>query len=226
MKKILFHLFFVAIVAGTILSDFYASHGYFYLSKPLIMVWIGVYFLFHSQSIDAVIVRMAIGAFIFSWIGDIFLMFSERGMVFFASGVFSFLIAQVFYIVLFLKTIQLSRKKYFLKKQPFWLIAYIAYGMLFAIILYSKLDNLLRIAVFIYIAAILAMSSMALNRLGNGHPVSFTLIFSGSLFFVISDSLIAVDRFIAPFSLAAPLILLTYIAAQYLIMRGILKQYE
>jgi len=226
MKKILFHVLFIIIAAGTILSNYTYNEWAMYIFKPLIMIWISGYFLFHAKSIDRKIVKLALAAFLFSWLGDIFLMFTEKGEVFFALGVFAFLISQVFYIFLFLKTINLSGKKPFLRKQPFWLIAYIAYGLLFVILLYDNLDTILRIAIFIYIGAILSMSAMALNRLGNGHPVSFILVFTGSLFFVFSDSLIAIDKFLYSFDHARAVILFTYIIAQYLIMKGILKQYE
>lgn len=226
MKKILFHVLLVIIAAGTILSNYTYNEWSVYIFKPLIMIWMGGYFLFHAKLIDRKIVKLALAAFLFSWLGDIFLMFTEKGEVFFATGIFAFLIAQVFYIFLFLKTINLSGKKPFLRKQPFWLIAYIAYGLVFIILLYGNLNTILRIAIFIYIGAILGMSAMALNRLGNGHPVSFTLVFTGSLFFVFSDSVIAIDKFLYSFEHARAVVLSTYILAQYLIMRGILKQYE
>jgi uncharacterized membrane protein YhhN len=226
MKKIIFHLLFLVIAAGTILSSYSYNEWSMYIFKPLIMIWIGGYFLFHARYTDRQIVKLTLAAFLFSWLGDIFMMFTEKGEVFFASGVFAFLVAQIFYIILFLKTITLSGKKPFLKKQPYWLIAYIAYGMLFAILLYGSLDTILKIAIFFYITAILSMSAMALNRFGNGHPVSFTLVFTGSILFIISDSIIAIDRFLFAFEHARSIILFTYILAQYLIMRGILKQYE
>ena len=67
---------------------------------------------------------------------------------------------------------------------------------------------------------------MALNRFGNGHPISFSLVFTGSLLFVFSDTMIAVNRFLTPIPYEGILIMTTYISAQYLIMRGLLKQYE
>jgi uncharacterized membrane protein YhhN len=67
---------------------------------------------------------------------------------------------------------------------------------------------------------------MALNRYGNGHPLSFSLVFTGSLLFVCSDTMIALNRFILPLPYEGLLVMSSYIAAQYLIMRGILKQYE
>lgn len=226
MKKLFFHFLLVIIAAGTILSNYSYNDWTMYIFKPLVMICIAGYFLFHSKGIDKKIVRLTLSAFLFSWIGDIFMMFTDHGEVFFSTGVLAFLVAQVFYIILFLQSITLSGKKPFLKKQPYWLIAYIAYGLLFGILLYGALGTTLKIAIFIYIAAILSMSAMALNRLGNGHPASFALVFAGSLFFIVSDSLIAIDRFLYEFEHGRALILFTYILAQYLIMKGILKQYE
>ena len=139
---------------------------------------------------------------------------------------FLYISKRVFYVFLFLRTINLSGKKSFLKKKPVWLIAYIAYGIVIYIILFPHLDGVLKPAVLIYVLAILSMSSMALNRLENGHPKSFTLVFVGSLFFVASDSMIAINRFLVPIPYEGLLIMSTYIGAQYLIMRGILMQYE
>jgi uncharacterized membrane protein YhhN len=226
MKKILSYLLFLIVAAGTLISDYTDNEWSMYIFKPLIMIWIGGFFLFHAKSINRIIIKFTLTAFAFSWLGDIFLMFTGKGELLFAAGVMAFLIAQVFYIFLFLKTIELSGKKPFLRKQPFWLIAYIAYGLVFAILLYDNLDTLLRIAIFIYIGAILSMSAMALNRFGNGHPVSFMLVFSGSLLFVFSDSVIAINKFLYTFEYANLLILFTYMLAQFLIMKGILKQYE
>jgi len=171
-------------------------------------------------------VRLALFAFLFSWLGDVLLMFSNRLPQFFIFGLASFLVAQTGYVFLFRKTINLSGKKPFLKKKPYFLIFYIAYGLIVYIALFNRLDSVLRIAVFIYMSALLGMSSMALNRFGNGHPVSFSLVFAGSLLFVFSDTMIAINRFLVPVPYEGILVMSTYMVAQYLIMRGLLKQYE
>lgn len=226
MKKFLLHLIFLIIVAGDLTGEFLQVSWIDYLFKPLIMVWIGGYFLFNSRNIDSTVVKFATGAFVFSWIGDILLMFTNMGQLFFMLGLGSFLVAQVFYIFLFLQTINLSGKKPFLKKSPFWLIAYMAYGLIFYIVLYNHLEGVLTIAVLLYMVAIMAMSATALNRFGNGHPVSFSLVFTGSILFIVSDSMIAINKFMAPIPYEGLLIMSTYICAQFLIMKGLLKQYE
>ena len=113
-----------------------------------------------------------------------------------------------------------------MKKKPYWLLPYLIYGLVIYTLLFNHLDAVLQIAVFIYMLALLGMSSMALNRLGNVHPLSFALVFAGSVLFVLSDSMIAINRFWITIPLDGFWIMTTYLAAQYLIMQGLLKQYE
>lgn len=226
MKKYLFYFLFLIIVAGDLTGELLQIKWIDYSFKPFILIWIGGYFLMHARNIDKKVVQLAVFAFVFSWFGDILLMFSDIDFIYFLLGLVSFLIAQIFYIFLFLRTINISGKMPFLKKKPFWLIAYIAFGLIVYTILYSNLDAVLRIAVFVYMVALLGMSAMALNRFGNGHPISFSLVFIGSLLFVLSDTMIALNKFLAPIPYEGIFIMTSYIGAQYLIMRGLLKQYQ
>jgi uncharacterized membrane protein YhhN len=84
----------------------------------------------------------------------------------------------------------------------------------------------LKIAVFIYMSALLAMSVMALNRKGIQPDISFKLVFTGSLLFMFSDTLIALDKFLTPIPSDRFWVMSTYMAAQYLIVTGVLKQLE
>ena len=225
MKKILLHFVFLIIVAGDLVGEYLRLPAMDHIFKPLIMIWIGSYFLLYSKGIEKGVVRLTLIAFFASWVGDLFMMFSDE-FLFFVLGIASFLTAQVVYVFLFLRTINLSGKKSFLKKKPVWLIIYIVYGMIIYMLLFPHLEGVLKPAVLVYMLAILSMSSMALNRFGNGHPISFTLVFAGSLVFIVSDSMIAINRFLVAIPYDGLLIMITYIAAQYLIMRGLLKQYE
>jgi uncharacterized membrane protein YhhN len=225
MKKILLHLLFIVIVAADLVGEFIQNVQVDHIAKPLIMLWIGGYFLLYAKNIDTKVVKLACLGFLFSWFGDLFMMFSGE-FLYFVFGIASFLVAQVLYAFLFLRTINISGKKPFLKKKPFWLIPYIAFGLIIYILLFNQLDAVLKIAIFIYMTAILTMSAMALNRYGNGHPISFSLVFAGSLLFVASDTLIAINRFLVAIPYEGLFIMTTYITAQYLIMRGILTQYE
>lgn len=225
MKKILLHLVFIVIVVADLAGEYLQNPQIDHIAKPFILVWIAGYFLLHAKNIDKQVVKLALVAFFFSWIGDL-LMMSASEFTFFMLGIASFLITQVVYIFLFLRTIDLSGNMSFLKKKPIWLIPYMAFGLIIYIVLFPQLDAVLRIAIFVYMVALLSMSAMALNRFGNGHPVSFSLVFAGSLLFVLSDSMIAINRFLVAIPYEGLLIMTTYIAAQYLIMLGLLKQYE
>jgi len=225
MKKYFLHFIFIVIVVGDLVGVALHESQIDQFFKPLIMLWIGGYFLLHARKIDREVVLMASMAFLFSWIGDVLLMFGERSL-YFILDIGGFLVAQLFYVFLFLRTITLSGKKPFLKKKPFFLLPYLIYGISIYIVLFPHLDGVLWIAVLVYMTAILSASAMALNRYGNGHPVSFSLVYAGSLLFVLSDSLIAIDRFLLALPYVGIFIMATYIAAQYLILRGILMQYK
>ncbi len=226
MKKNLIHFLFLIIVVGDLVGELLQIKWIDYSFKPLILLWIGGYFLMHAKNIDRKVVQLAVFAFVFSWFGDILLMFGEKDFIYFMLGLMSFLVAQIFYIFLFLRTINISGKMPFLKKKPYWLIGYIAFGLIVYTLLYNHLDAVFQIAVFIYMVALLSMSAMALNRFGNGHPISFSLVFIGSLLFVVSDTMIAINKFLVAIPYEGILIMTTYISAQYLIMRGLLKQYQ
>lgn len=225
MKKVVFHILFAIIVIADLLGVLLHNSQIDHIVKPLILIWIGGYFLLHAKGIDKVVVKLAGFGFLFSWFGDLFMMFSAE-FIYFVLGILSFLIAQVLYAFLFLRSINLLGKKPFLKKKPAWLIPYIAFGLIIYILLFPQLDAVLKVAIFVYMLAILTMSAMALNRYGNGHPVSFSLIFAGSLFFVASDTMIAINRFLVPVPYEGFFIMSTYILAQFLIMKGLLKQYK
>lgn len=226
INKFLIHFLFLLIVIGDLYGELFQVKWMDYSFKPLILIWIGLYFFVQAKNMDKKVVRLALFAFGFSWLGDVFLMFAGRDFIFFIAGLSAFLMAQIVFIFLFLRTINLSGKKPFLKKKPYFLLTYIAYGLIVYILLFDQLDMVLRIAIFVYMLVLLGMSSMALNRYGNGHPVSFSYIFIGSILFVISDTMIALNKFLIAIPYVGVLIMTTYISAQYLIMRGLLKQYE
>lgn len=54
--------------------------------------------------------------------------------------------------------------------------------------------------------------------------IAFSMVPGKSILFIISDSLISVSKFYSPFRYSGITIMTTYIAAQYLIIYGIVKQ--
>ncbi|WP_192981278.1 lysoplasmalogenase [Pseudomonas sp. EggHat1] len=99
---------------------------------------------------------------------------------------------------------------------PALLLALVAGGAMFAILASSGLGELL-IPVACYATAISLMLWRALARIGQPQlqPRSTWLAAGGATLFVLSDSLIGIDRFVASFDAAPYAIILTYWLGQW-----------
>lgn len=226
MKSKIFLFLFVFAVIGVFSGIALHEKMLDYIFKPLIMISLGGHFLVNSASIDSKIRIFAVWAILFSLFGDVFLMFTGNGPNFFILGLGSFLISQIGYIFLFWQLNKTEGLQPFFKTKPFWLLLYIVYGGVIYVLLFPRLDPVLKIAVFVYMSALLGMSVMALNRKGVQPTVSFNLVFAGSLLFMVSDTLIALNKFYTPIPADRFWVMSTYMAAQFLIVTGILKQLE
>ncbi|MFN4275298.1 MAG: lysoplasmalogenase [Ferrovibrio sp.] len=148
-------------------------------------------------------------ALLFSAAGDVFLAVDRVGL--FVPGLASFLLAHLVYLWQFVAR----------RPRPFHLPPVrrlVALGILLGIgtmlvLLTPGLGKLL-VPVYAYIAAIAAMA-LAATALP-GRP----LVMLGALSFMISDSLIALDKFVAPIPFVGPAIWITYVAAQAMIVLG------
>jgi uncharacterized membrane protein YhhN len=69
------------------------------------------------------------------------------------------------------------------------------------------------------------MVMVALFRFGKTTAGSFAMVFGGAILFMISDSLIAINKFLEPLPQSGFWIMTTYIGAQFLIVRGLLRHY-
>ncbi len=85
-------------------------------------------------------------------------------------------------------------------------------------------DNLgdMYIPALIYTVVICMMAITAKKRRDKADRQSFWLIMCGATLFMISDSILAYNKFNQAFAAADFLIMLTYIAAQFLIVRGLI----
>jgi uncharacterized membrane protein YhhN len=88
-------------------------------------------------------------------------------------------------------------------------------------ILYPSLGGL-QIPVMIYAVVLMIMVIAAMQRYGKTTAASYGRVLSGAILFMISDSMLAINKFLHPFFMASAAIMITYIAAQYFIVQGIL----
>jgi uncharacterized membrane protein YhhN len=193
-----------------------------YVSKPLIMVWMAVFFLIFKE--NRTMVRAVLMAFLFSWAGDMFLMFSWKNELFFFAGVGGFFLAQITYIIIFIRFRE-EKTRGFLQSKPIFAILFVLYlgGILAALI--PRMEGIMIPVIMIYAVSLIGMSMAALNRKFRVSEESFLPVFAGSVFFVLSDSMIAIDKFVIGIPMAGFWIMITYMTAQYLIMRGLARQH-
>lgn len=215
------HLLFAVIVIVELTGRLIGDVQMEYVVKPLIMIWISIYFmLFAKKNAFAIPVLLA---FFFSWAGDNLLMLSDRDELFFFAGVGGFFCAQLAYLYTFLRFSENGGKGYVQKN--FWVsLPFIVYVAGILILLYPGLEGVMKPVITVYALSLMLMSMAALNRSGRVGDLSFRLTFAGSLLFMLSDSMIAFDKFHTEIPLAGFLIMLTYISAQYLIMRGLILE--
>lgn len=218
MKKTLFLKIYIGLSLIYLIILFF---GYEYLNfylKPLLipLLAIGVYFSnkFPSK-------KIILTALLFSWIGDVILLFSEIAELYFILGLVAFLISHVFYCILFNKQKNIATKLntvYFLL--GFIVIAFYLGGML--VVLLPSLGEL-KIPVIVYASVISLMLLFAFRGFLTWKRDANSYILTGAIIFVLSDSILAVNKFYTPIEKSSFFIMLTYLMAQYLIVFGILK---
>jgi uncharacterized membrane protein YhhN len=224
MKKntsLLLHLIFAVIVIIELTGRLMDNIQMEYFVKPLIMIWMAVYFLLYKKKSSFTVLVLV--AFFFSWMGDNFLMLSGKNELFFFAGVGGFFFAQLSYIYTFTKFSEKGGRGK-LQKNPWLSLLFLAYVAGMLALLLPGLEGLMKPIITIYALSLILMSMMALNRSGRVGAMSFKLVFFGSILFLISDSMIAFNKFHSEIPLAGFLIMITYIAAQYLIMRGLILE--
>src|SRR5688500_5839817 len=122
MKKtwlILFAAALGAYIAGIQLSNQTIQ----YISKPLLMPLLAIYFITSVSGIPSYLKTWVIAALFFSWAGDVLLMFEEKDKLFFMLGLSAFLFAHIFYIMLFHKI----RVKEAVKGDPWLMVVVVVY---------------------------------------------------------------------------------------------------
>lgn len=204
-----FTLFYIALVLiNFIILEVLPS--YYVVSKPMIMAsLIGFYI-----SVEEKQSNMFITALIFALLGDVFLLFESDD--FFKLGLGCFLLMQILYTIHFLKDRSNDPKKTLIT-------SIIVYGIGTIVIstLWSGLGSL-QIPVLVYCIAICTMVTSAIIR--KKHLPGYNILVLGVILFLISDAVLAFAKFGSPFNGQKYLIMGTYMAAQYLIVRSVLER--
>ncbi len=188
------------------------------ITKPLLMVFLGLY-LYYSVPMNRFTQLMLIGV-AFSMIGDTMLMF-EAKPIYFVIGLGAFLIAHVFYI---LGMSVFPRFKEGLLMKHFWLaIPMVAYSTFLLYFLLPALGDM-TVPVVIYSIVIFLMGLSAINMFRRTSPEAAQLLMFGALLFILSDSVIAINKFryeALEIPFPSLVIMFTYILGQFLIVESV-----
>lgn len=198
-----------------LVKDMYpVMHGIFKGGlMPILMLMVAT-----SPSLSRVSVRaLLLGSLLFAWAGDVLLLY-DVDEAYFKAGLASFFLAQALYVAVFSLHIKPNEKRSLLRRHPSVILVS---AFIFVVIVrqfYADLGNLYW-PVIAYSGILFLMLMAALNRSRRTNEVSFWLVLIGAVLFVLSDALIAFDRFDAP--IHGFYIMSTYTLAQGLIVLGL-----
>lgn len=186
-----------------------------FVAKPLLIPALILLVYFTRSTVTGK--NLLLAGLFFSWLGDVFLLFEYKYALFFIFGLICFLVTHICYIIYFLKI--RSQNPSLLKKQPVLIALVLAYGITLVWQLFPHLGEL-KLPVMVYAAVICCMLLCCLHVFLKVNKKAACLYLSGALLFVLSDSLLAINKFYQPFAYAGVFIMLTYCGAQFFIVSG------
>lgn len=152
---------------------------------------------------------LLIAALLLCLAGDVFLMLPGQ----FIPGLVSFLLAHLCYLALF------QRGQRWFASGTALAGTLAAAGVMYAI-LFPHLAPVLKVAVAAYALVIALMAAQAIGRATVLRDPASVGVAVGAVFFMLSDALLAINRFAQPLPMAQLLVLGTYYVAQVLIVRN------
>jgi uncharacterized membrane protein YhhN len=222
MIEYIFLVIFFIVVLIELFAEYKDNKKLEYCTKPLLMPLLILFYIFGVIE-GATIARvdwLIVVALIGGCAGDILLMLKNQEK-WFLFGMIAFLINQIFYITSFF----LSITNY--GAFDLWGLFLLGPAILILIFTVPRFINKtedMKIPVLVYMGAILLMHIAAILRFAEfgltGLP--FIFIYVGSISFIYSDSMIAVNKWVGEFTNARLVIMTTYVMAQLFITMGAL----
>lgn len=216
MKQYKLHIAFLFLALLHLYAVYANLPNLRFFSKPLICISL-IFILYKETGLKKNIEKLVAVGLFFGCLGDIFLMLNEN---MFVAGLASFLIGHILYVIAFSKQ---TSAKALSKHKSYILIAGILAS--FCYYLYSILQpslGPLKIPVILYIIVIAAMTFFAYTRRYQTNTLSFIICLIGALLFIFSDSILALNKFVAYLANSGLYIMSSYILAQYFITLGII----
>jgi len=202
----------LAIFLSALLHITAAYHGprwQFYLFKPFTLVLL--LFVSWQTGLDSFYHQAIFAGLVFSVVGDIFLMLPQDRFI---QGLVSFFLAHIAYSLAFWSQID--------GNMVWWLPAMLFGGGIIVFLLLLPSLGTLIVPVALYIAMIVQMTWAAGEFWLTVGSTAGLLAFIGSLIFIFSDTVLAVNRFRGPFKPSTTLVMSSYYLAQSLFVATLL----
>ena len=100
-----------------------------------------------------------------------------------------------------------------------WLLPFLLYYLILILILFQHLDAL-KMPVILYGGILCSMVFFAFQLTSVKYRPAGSLIMMGALSFLLSDTLLALNKFYQPFTMAGTWIMISYALAQFLFVTG------
>lgn len=216
-KHLSFNIVFGLIFSLQLLSAFIDAPHLAVATKPCIVLALLAMLIINTKLKGRFHKRLFTGL-IFALAGDVLLIYATNDESYFMYGLAAFLLCHIFYTSAFYLDFKSAPE---LDKKG----ARIAISLcaILAISYYFFLRphlGIMKLPVMIYILAISMMMMMACFRNQRVNTSSFKLILFGAMFFLLSDAILAYNKFVVPIHYAGSWIMATYMIAQYLITLG------
>ena len=188
------------------------SHTQLLIFKPLSLILIVLIAVVYPP-IDSSYKIFIISGLLFSLVGDMFLIYPKKH---FKKGLIAFLVGHVCYTIAFIVLIDFNF--------TLWIFLPIAIvGTVYLKIL-IPFSGKMKIPIIVYIIIIAIMGWAAMERLNYIQTLGTLLATIGAVLFMISDAILALNKFRKPFISAELIILATYFIAQWLLAVSVIVQ--
>lgn len=208
-------LVFVIVSVLDIIGIIFKIPVLIYIFKPLILFSLIFLYVFSLPKR----LKWYVMALELCFFGDILLMF--KGELFFMAGLISFLLAHFLFIKIVINRIgTTSVLRIITSIIPFLIV--------FSLLIFTLKDNLneMLLPVIIYGLTISTFGVVSLIDFQNTRSRKSLFMLIGAIVFMISDSILAINKFDFSTHLFEVLIMVTYIFAQYLIYRSMVLKAE
>ncbi len=223
LKLFLFFLFFLALAADCVLifknMDEYRAYTKTLL-VPILLIAIFLESANTRHRNSKILINLA---FFFCFLGDFFLL-GDQDATNFMMGLGSFLMAHLLFIFFFYRLKPFTpRYRLFIFTAFFSILAYIIFLLSLVWINAGRQGLQIPVTVyalalgFMFLCAVFTVNNRSIKRLAQNYFIP------GALFFVLSDSMLAINKFFAPFTYAGIAVMITYASAMFLLANGIIR---